>query len=398
VPAGQQYATNVPQTFITGQINATATTMSVQSSSGWPNVFPFTAILEIGTGLQEPIDVTNITGTTWTIVRAIDGTAGFTHQVNATVTHGDIGRDFREARSHLDAHGPLDVGNYSVHGLSTGVVVGTSETQTLTNKTINAGTFIGNQAMGTGAWTGGGTVVVGAVGTNGLIGAAAGTNRFVGQTNGGPPTSGTFQAGDMVIDNGTTAVMAPTSWICTTGGTPGNWSCASGMVLFGDIVAPGGTGTAFFSSIPNYFKHIHIKISAQSSDTTAVNGLDTLTMRFNNDSSANYNWNSFYAMQGAGVSTAGGTASTNAQVAELFNNHFTTPGVGVATIDIYNYANTTFRKVFTSHSGATDAGAAGITQNYSGGWNSTAAINRVTFVVGSGNLVAGSRLTMYLYS
>jgi hypothetical protein len=129
MPTGQQYATNVPQTTLTGSVNASATSFSVASSASWPSV-PFTAVLDIGTSSQEPVDVTTVVGTTWTVTRNIDGTTGFSHAIGATVTHADIGRDFREARSHIDA-------STAVHGIA-GAVVGTSDSQTLTNKTLTA--------------------------------------------------------------------------------------------------------------------------------------------------------------------------------------------------------------------------------------------------------------------
>jgi hypothetical protein len=141
MPTGQQYATNVPQTTLTGSINAVATSFSVASSASWPSV-PFTAVLDIGTSTQEPVDVTAVVGTTWTVTRNIDGTTGFSHAIGATVTHADIGRDFREARTHMDA-------STNVHGLSGGAaVVGDIQTQTLTNKTITSPSIGGTVAGG----------------------------------------------------------------------------------------------------------------------------------------------------------------------------------------------------------------------------------------------------------
>lgn len=142
MPTGQQYATNVPQTTLTGSVNASATSLSVASSSGWPAT-PFTACLDIGTSTQEPVDVTAVVGTTWTVTRNIDGTTGFSHAIGATVTHADIGRDFREARTHMDA-------STNVHGLSGGAaVVGDIQTQTLTNKTLTAPTITNPSVTGT---------------------------------------------------------------------------------------------------------------------------------------------------------------------------------------------------------------------------------------------------------
>jgi hypothetical protein len=52
---------------------------------------------------------------------------------------------------------------------------------------------------------------------SGLTGAASAT-RYVGGTASGAPTSGTFQAGDFVID------QTGKVWICTVAGTPGTWA------------------------------------------------------------------------------------------------------------------------------------------------------------------------------
>src|SRR5690242_16820544 len=128
MPTGQQYATNVPQTFITSSIVAGATSITVNSSTGWPST-PFTFAFGIGTSTQEACDCTNVSGTTWTIVRGIDGTAAQAQPNNQTVTHVDIGRDFREARTHMDA-------STGVHGVA-GAVLGTTDAQTATNKNLS---------------------------------------------------------------------------------------------------------------------------------------------------------------------------------------------------------------------------------------------------------------------
>lgn len=67
---------------------------------------------------------------------------------------------------------------------------------------------------------------------SGLTGATAGA-RFVGGTTSGHPTTGTFVAGDFVVDK--TGAM----WICTVGGTPGTWVESSGTSS--DLISTGLT-------------------------------------------------------------------------------------------------------------------------------------------------------------
>jgi hypothetical protein len=87
-------------------------------------------VIDPDTALEEIVDVTAVSTNTLTITRGIDGSTGVAHSAGAVVRHMAIGRDYREANTHIEA-------SSGVHGL-TGSVVGTSDTQTLTNKTISA--------------------------------------------------------------------------------------------------------------------------------------------------------------------------------------------------------------------------------------------------------------------
>jgi hypothetical protein len=72
------------------------------------------------------------------------------------------------------------------------------------------------------------------VNPSGLTGATTGT-RYVGGTAGGPPASGTFVAGDYVVDTGGLI------WVCTTGGSPGTWQQVNGRTLRDQYTAVTGT-------------------------------------------------------------------------------------------------------------------------------------------------------------
>ena len=86
-------------------------------------------------------------GLNLTVTRGVDGTAAASHSSGATVKHVVSARDYREPQDHIDAT--------AAHG-ATGAVVGTTNTQTLTNKTLTSpafsGTATGLTSLG-GAWT-----------------------------------------------------------------------------------------------------------------------------------------------------------------------------------------------------------------------------------------------------
>jgi hypothetical protein len=132
----RKYSSRSQQTTLTGALTSSGTSATVVSGSallGGVTISAgetFTVVIDPDTAIEEIVDVTAVSTNTITITRGVDGSSGQAHSAGAVVRHMAIGRDYRESNTHVEAAS-------GVHGV-TGAVVGTTDTQTLTNKTINA--------------------------------------------------------------------------------------------------------------------------------------------------------------------------------------------------------------------------------------------------------------------
>lgn len=135
----RKYSSRSQQTTLTAGINSSDTSATVVSGTallGGVTISAgqtFTVVIDPDTAIEEIVDVTAVSTNTLTITRGIDGSSGQSHSAGAVVRHMAIGRDYREANTHIEA-------SSAVHGL-TGSVVGTTDTQTLTNKTLTTPTI-----------------------------------------------------------------------------------------------------------------------------------------------------------------------------------------------------------------------------------------------------------------
>jgi hypothetical protein len=137
------YSSISQETTLAAALNNSATTMSVVNASGLlASISPaspagtetFVVVIDPDTALEEIVEVVYPStpgSNTLTIQRNVDSSTAQAHSAGAAVRHMAIGRDFRDADHHINEE-------TTAHGLTIADVVTTTNTKTLTNKTISA--------------------------------------------------------------------------------------------------------------------------------------------------------------------------------------------------------------------------------------------------------------------
>jgi hypothetical protein len=133
MPVNRYYSSTAVDTTLSSAVSISGTTIVVGTVSGFPTQYPYTLALDFDTSSEELVNVTAASGTTLTIVRAQDSTSAIAHAAGAQVKHVSSARDYREPQEHIAA-------SSLVHGVN-GSIVGTTDTQTLTNKTLTSPTI-----------------------------------------------------------------------------------------------------------------------------------------------------------------------------------------------------------------------------------------------------------------
>jgi hypothetical protein len=128
----RDYSGAAVSTVLSSPLSSGATTATIEDATGWPTggVGPFYVTIGRGSAVEERILVSSRAGTVLTIqARGQDGTSDSSHTSGDSVEHTLSAVDLAEANSHVNA-------SSGVHGIS-GALFGTSQTVTLTNKTMS---------------------------------------------------------------------------------------------------------------------------------------------------------------------------------------------------------------------------------------------------------------------
>jgi hypothetical protein len=146
----RKYTSRSQQTTLSSAVTSGATVIPVTNAStllAGTTISAgqtFVVVIDPDTALEEIVEITAASSNNLTVTRAVDmsGASAQDHSSGAVVRHMIIGRDLRESNLHIEATGAYNdgTGTHAIHGLgsSDGVVVGTTATQTLTNKTLTS--------------------------------------------------------------------------------------------------------------------------------------------------------------------------------------------------------------------------------------------------------------------
>jgi hypothetical protein len=147
-------------------------------------------------------------------------------------------------------------------------------------------------------------------------------------------------------------------------------------------VGAGGTASIDFSSIPNRFQHLHLRLLSRTTQSSG-SAYSNILLRLNGDSGANY---SLHYLQGDGGTVyAGGAVSATSPAVYGANALSTSNVFAYNIIDILDYASTSKNKTMRIFQGYENNAGSGFNAGFpgvtSGAWFNTAAVSSIALTV-----------------
>ena len=145
----------------------------------------------------------------------------------------------------------------------------------------------------------------------------------------------------------------------------------------------GSSGTITFSSIPQTYASLHIRIYGRMGNTQMI--------RFNGVTTTTY---ARHQLKGNGTAASAGASTADTSI--LGGAEYTSSANigGVTIVDIHNYSSTTQYKTLRMFNGYDENGS-GAVYLTSGLWVSTDAITSVTFTMSGGTWLSGTTISLY---
>jgi hypothetical protein len=152
--------------------------------------------------------------------------------------------------------------------------------------------------------------------------------------------------------------------------------------------------TVTFSSIPSTYKHLQLRVMAQSTRGTYS---DEWRLRVNGDTGANYAHHRLWGT-GSSATASGGASATSVDPLMPSTDNATPDSFTVAIVDIHDYASTTKYKTIRAFGGNDTnytASNNGVVVLHSSLWQNTAAITSLTFSLAVASYTTRSTFALY---
>ncbi len=153
------------------------------------------------------------------------------------------------------------------------------------------------------------------------------------------------------------------------------------------VTASGSSAVLSFTSIPQTYTHLQIRISGGNAGYAC-------DMQFNSDTGNNYSSHRLTGNNGSAVTAGSRTSFGAIRFAQWSGLYYSGSVASGAIMDILDYGNTNKYKTSRDLTGY-DTNSFGYIDFESGLWMSTAAITRIDLTMATGNWASGSTVALY---